>query len=57
MTAALLKRFYVEWLDEDGDLETTPFWATGPADAVAQADDWLLSSAARVLGVHGIGTR
>ena len=47
------KRFYVEWINEDGDQELTPFWAIDPTDAVSQARDWLLGSVVRVLGVRG----
>ena len=48
----LRKRFYVDWVNVDGDLEVTQFWATSPDEALDQARASLrLKWGERILGV------
>ncbi len=48
----LPKRFYVDWINLDGDLEVTPFWAASAGEALAQVHAWSwLKPGERLLGV------
>ncbi len=48
----LHKRFYVDWINLDGDLEVTPFWAASAGEALAQVHQWSwLKPGERLLGV------
>lgn len=48
----LPKRYYIDWINLDGDLEVTPFWAASAGEALAQLHQWSwLKPGERLLGV------